>query len=231
MARYYIYDGGNLQRQPWESGRDSGLDPSYAARYSAHLTNFHKVLRYHVDFADEFMSDWLKLSVVNRELAAGDELGIHLYGPGTKIVDIVVQVKGACEPPAAGEPAVTPAVWELVVVDEANNVVQTVGQFDMTAAGYIPFLDQNIFLGTNGFLVARLVSGDADCGCFGVMANLVQFIDPYDCSCAGPCGAEFPDPTCPPAGLSNRGSLTGTGLASVVGDAPGEPGYGDAAIP
>ena len=78
MARYNIYDGGNLRRYPWESDRDSGLDPSYAVRYSAHLTNFHKVLRYHVDFADEAMRDWLDLSVPNRELVAGDELALHL---------------------------------------------------------------------------------------------------------------------------------------------------------
>ena len=228
MARYNIYDGGNLRRYPWESDRDSGLDPSYAVRYSAHLTNFHKVLRYHLDFADEAMRDWLDLSVPNRELVVGDEIAVHLYGPGTKIEDVVIQIKGVFEPAVGAEapnPAPVPSVWAFSVRDEFGNVVKEIGEITMDGTGYVPFLEENIFLGTNGFLVARLVSGDFDYACFGVMANLVQFIDPYECECAGPCGAEYPDPICPPAGLTASLSMGGTGLKSVIGDAPGEAGY------
>ncbi|MBS0227620.1 MAG: hypothetical protein JSS23_02875, partial [Proteobacteria bacterium] len=94
MARYAIFDGGNKRRYPWESDRDSGIDPSYAVRYSAHLTNFHKVLRYHLDFNNEDFRNWLNLSTPSGSIATGDDIVLFAYGPGTKVGDVVLQIKG-----------------------------------------------------------------------------------------------------------------------------------------
>lgn len=215
MARYSIYDGGNLRNYPWESDRVSGIDPAYPVRYSAHLTNFHKVLRYHVDFQNEIFRSWTNEAVNDGELVANDDLVVLLLGQGTKVVDVVVQVKGVCpteDPDGAGPGvAAVPPVFEIRIEDADGALVgATLGTVTMNDTGYVTYFNVDRFIsGTHGFITARLISGDANCVCFGVMANVVQFIDPHSCECTAPCGADFPDPNCPPTGLVTANEGTG----------------------
>jgi hypothetical protein len=214
MARYSIFDGGNLRLYPWENDRNSGIDPSYPVRYSAHLTNFHKVLRYHIDFNNEVFRRWVNDTLPTGQLEAGDELVTHLFGPGTVLEHFAVQVKGV--PPTegvGGEPAPTPPTFLFTIEDEEGAVLHSFGNHTLDSEGYIPVIGVDVFMPNNAFLVARLVSGDASYSCFGLLASLVQLLDGHACECkVDPCGAEFPDPNCVPAGLTD-GDRAGLGLA------------------
>lgn len=220
MARYSIFDGGNLRLYPWENDRNSGIDPSYPVRYSAHLPNKQKVLPYHVDPNNEVFRRWMQDTLPTGSLVPNDELVIHLYGPGTYIHFATLQVKSV--PPTTGtggNPPPTPATFALSIEAEDGTVLQDLGSYLMDTVGYIPLIDpgEYVFVPNNGFFVARLVSGDANYSCFEVFVSLDQHYSgrPCDCSVA-PCGAEFPDPNCAPAGLS-LDSTAGTGLVDGGG--------------
>lgn len=213
MARYAIFDGGNKRRYPWESDRDSGIDPSYAVRYSAHLTNFHKVLRYHLDFNNEDFRNWLNLSTPSGSIATGDDIVLFAYGPGTKVGDVVLQIKGV--PPTVGEggnPPPTPPTVVIRLEDDTGALVHTVGTYTLDSTGYI-HVDlggvAEAFLPQNGYLTMRLSSGTLAYSCFGVMSSLTQFIDPHGCECVTGCGADFPDPDCTTGGFVDEDGGTG----------------------
>ena len=218
MARYSIFDGGNLRLYPWENDRNSGIDPSYPVRYSAHLPNKQKVLPYHVDPNNEVFRRWMRDTLPTGSLVPGDQLVIHSYGPGTYINKATLQVKSV--PPTVGEngdPPPTPATYNLSVEAEDGTVLQDLGDHTLNSAGYIRLLDADadVFIPTNGFLVATLVSGDADYSCFEVFVSLDQHYSGRPCEClVDPCGADFPDPNCAPAGLTLDGTA-GTGLADT----------------
>lgn len=217
MARYSIFDGGNRRLFPWENDRNSGIDPSYPVRYSAHLTNFHKVLRYHLDFQNEIFSTWVRDAMPTGQMEVNDELVTHLFGPGTVIRELAIQVKGV--PPSTGanpgDPPPTPPTFTFEIQREDGTVAETIGTYTLDSTGYIwPDLEK-VQLSNNGFLVARLDSGDASYSCFGILAELVQLIDGHSCSCLPkPCGADFPEPNCVPPGLTD-GDRAGLGEADT----------------
>ncbi len=215
MARYSIFDGGNLRLYPWENDRNSGIDPSYLVRYSAHLTNFHKVLRYHIDFSNTVFNQWVQDTLPTGKLEVGDELVTHLFGPGTVLEHFAVQSKGI--PPTVGvggDPPPTPPTFTIEVQAEDGTVLHSFGDVTLDSLGYIPFIGVDVFIPTNGFLVVRLDEGDASYSCFGLLASLVQLLDGHACDCViAPCGAEFPDPNCAPAGLPGADDQAGTGIA------------------
>lgn len=208
MARYAIFDGGNKRRYPWDSDRDSGIDPSYAVRYSAHLTNFHKVLRYHLDFNSEVMREWQVSSTPTGALVANDDLVLFSFGPGTKLSDFVLQTKGI--PPTVGEggnPPPTPPSVTFTVENEDGTVAHTIGSYTLDATGYTYVnlsAEDTTFLPNNGYLVMRLTAGTLAYSCFGAMVGLVQYFDPHGCECVTGCGADFPDPDCTTGGFTNE---------------------------
>lgn len=213
MATYSIFEGGNRRTLPWESIRDSGLDPQYPVMYAAHLKNAHKVIPYHIDFGNEMFREWLKLSVPDQTIEAGDELRTHLFGPGTRITDVAIQVKGLCPTEGTeGNPAPEPPVIEVELQDTDGNVLASYGgevaiTLDELGYRYLTFnpTDGGADFGWTGdgnaFLVIRLVSGELTCACFGIIVGLIQLFDPHGCECLTPCGADFPAPNCPPSGL------------------------------
>ena len=221
MARYSIFDGGNRRLFPWENDRNSGIDPSYPVRYSAHLTNFHKVLRYHIDFNDDVFSRWMSESVPDGELAVSDELVTHLFGPGTSIQRLALQVKGV--PPTEGqngEPPPVPPTFAIRLENEDGSTLVDLGEQTLDSEGYI-LLDDAIdaFFPGNGFLVLQLQDGDPSFSCLTIHAALVQLFDDRPCNCdPAPCGAEYPDPDCTLPGLILRSDRApGTGMAGDNG--------------
>lgn len=234
MATYSIFEGGNRRTLPWESIRDSGLDPQYPVMYAAHLKNAHKVIPYHIDFGNEMFREWLKLSVPNQTIAPGDELRTHLFGPGTRVTDVVLQVKGLCPTEGTeGNPAPEPPTIMVELQDAAGNVIGTYGSVDgitLDTQGsayltYSPSAGGAAWTGDgNAYLVIRLESGELTCACFGVIVGLIQLFDPHGCECLTPCGADFPAPNCPPSGLISPW----TPPAANGGAGGGDAGGGDA---
>lgn len=232
MATYSIYEGGNRRTLPWESIRDSGLDPQYPVMYSAHLKNAHKVIPYHIDFGNEMFREWLKLSVPNQTIVPGDELRTHLFGPGTRITDVAIQVKGLCPTEGTeGNPAPEPPVISVELQDTDGNVLATYGSettLDELGYQYLTFnpTDGGPEFGWTGdgnaFLVIRLESGELTCACFGVIVGLIQLYDPHGCECLTPCGADFPAPNCPPSGLISPWTRPAANGGGGGGDGDGD---------
>ena len=205
MATYSIFDGGNRRTLPWESIRDSGLDPQYPVMYAAHLKNAHKVIPYHIDFANELFRSWLNLSVPNGTILPNDELRTHVFGPGSVIREVVLQVKGLCpEEGEGGNPPPTPPTVNVQLQRADGTLLSDFGNQTLDEFGAIRLAvnTAQTFTGDgNAYLVVRLVSGELTCVCFGVIVEVVQLYDPHTCECVTPCGAEFPEPNCPPSGL------------------------------
>ena len=234
MARFNLFDAGYTSKYPWNPDAQPQINQNEVLRYAAHVPVRHKVLEHHVDLTDDLLAGFLERNTRDgKGLIDNDELVLFALGAGTVIEHFVVQVKGLFPPAqAAGagntNPSPrTPPTWEFRIEDMAGNILHTFDPITMDATGYTPNIDVNVFVPTNGYLVARLVRGEAVGGCFGALVSLVQLYDERDCGCAAvACETEYPEPGCNPFQSGYGSGAAGVGLAAAQPPASNPPGGG-----
>ena len=162
-------------------------DVAGGKHYAGHLLTRHKVIPFEYNHSARRYEQY---RAEGNTIASGDSIASHWLYAGSKIKDIVVNVKSAM-------PAGMAMVAQIKKVSDDSSV-GTALNVDLTAAGfYLKGTDMKLMLHEDCYLDLAITGGSMDLACFAAYVELVEFNDDFTCPCvAEPCSTEFPDPIC-----------------------------------
>lgn len=175
---YQLGNGGSLPSEGVEGG----------VHYAHHLVDRHVVLPFIYDATLQSFQN--VLNQYDREiLVDGDSAATHWLYAGTKVYDIVFNIKQ----PTAG----VTLTAQLRKASDGSAIGDPL-TVDMSTTGYVQLAPTApVFLSEDTYLDVAIAGGNLHTSCFSIMVELVYFNDQHKCACVRvPCEVEFPEPMC-----------------------------------